>query len=237
MSAKDHPHRILEYARTSRSSCSGKCKKLIHEGRLRYGTQVVVNGHRSVTWRCMACITKKQADNLANDAHESGLTEREFLTVPPPPETGGDGAEPEVFEIFLKYLDAIKREDIKEKNELLRALNNEKGSNPESDPDKCEKEALKTDCHILDAQLKNDIDMIKLLTHDDLKAICFHHRLEHEGTTPDLQRVLHEYYATAPILIHSHHEHDRSHGAHHDQAKRDTHPEYKAEEKPKRQKK
>ena len=84
----EHPHRILEYSPTGRSACRGKCKQQIGEGALRFGVKVEI--HRgedtwsSLSFRCMRCITHRQAVNFFSACDETKHTPKEFLTVPPP---------------------------------------------------------------------------------------------------------------------------------------------------------
>jgi hypothetical protein len=48
---------------------------------------------QSITWRDLKCITKRQADNLIADAGKHKQDVKAFLTIPPPPSSGGDGPE------------------------------------------------------------------------------------------------------------------------------------------------
>jgi hypothetical protein len=194
-SAKDHPHRLLEYATTGLSSCKGKCKAPIKLGQLRYGTQVVVQEHRSMSWRCMGCITKKQADNFLADAEAAGLPPQEYLTVPPPRDAGGDGPEPAVVDTFLQYLSALSAEDHSRSGMLLKELSHHREPQAEPDEKKAEKNAVNLDTHTLDHQLRTDIDLIHLFSHDDMKALCLHHHLAGEGTKPELEQALREFYS------------------------------------------
>lgn len=67
----EHPHRLLEYAPTGRSTCHGHCKSKIGQGELRFGTKVVVQDHESVSWRCIDCVVRPP----------DGATKSLFLTA------------------------------------------------------------------------------------------------------------------------------------------------------------
>ena len=157
---------------------------------MRYGTKFTVQDHDSITWRCLACITHRQAENIRNLAYQQGKSVHAFLTVPP---ADAHGPAPEVVDKFIVYLEALHREDDKRAKELLHELKAEKRT-PKSPANK----VRSTDLHELDAQIKEDIEMLRLqFPVDDLKSLCIHHNLVEGGTRDDVQERLMDFYNQA----------------------------------------
>lgn len=89
---------------------------------MRFGTKVTVMEHDSVSWRCLRCITHRQAENLRNVAADHNTTVHDFLTVPLSGD-GGLGPSKEVVDTFCDYLEALHLEDKKKAAECLKVLN------------------------------------------------------------------------------------------------------------------
>lgn len=154
---------------------------------MRYGTKFTVQDHDAITWRCLACITHRQAENIRNLAYQHGKSVHAFLTVPP---ADAHGPAPEVVDKFIVYLEALHREDDKRAKELLHELAAEKRT-----PKSPAKTTVRTkDLHELDAQIKEDIEMLRQFPVDDLKSLCSHHDLPAEGTRDDVQERLMDFY-------------------------------------------
>lgn len=150
--------------------------------------------HDSVSWRCIKCITHKQAENIRQVASDHKTTVHDFLTVP----VGEHGPPEECVDTFVEYLEALHLEDKKRTASLLKKLNKykaEEGKKPKKTKSKAKKrKAEDVDCHHLDEQIKEDIEMIKLFTVGDLRALLEHHNLPSSGTKPFLVERLEEYY-------------------------------------------
>ena len=194
----EHPHRWFEYAPSERGHCSGKCKELIEQGQLRYGTKLHIQDHDSISYRCLACITHRQAENICSVASDQGLSVHKFLTVPP---SDANGPSERVVAMFIEYLEALHLENQEVAEKLLAQLDQErkpeeevKGKGNKKATSNKKKRDSNVDLHELDAQIRDDQKMLKLFTVADLKSLCVHHDLATSGTKPSLQGRLEKFY-------------------------------------------
>jgi len=199
----EHPHRFLEFATTGRAKCSGKCGKLIPEGTLRYGTKVVIQDHQGTYWRCLRCITKRQAQNLIKDSEIEKKTEHDFLTVAPSLAIGGHGPSEAVVDAFLHYIFALADDDTHTTKETLKELQKHTAKKDmkhdvaearaaaavKAKGDKSPEAKDGVDTKVLDAQVLADPYLIDMFRVDDLRALCEHHGL-HIPKTGVNKRVL-----------------------------------------------
>jgi hypothetical protein len=203
------PHRILDYAPTSRLHCAGHCGKTIPEGNIRFGTMVEIMNHQSMSYRCVDCVTERQAVNLVRIAEGQKQCVKEFLTLPPPPDAGGEGVEDVVADLFVRYVDALIAGDKGVIKNIQQQLHRH---HRRVEGDRAVQVARHTDMHALDAQIRNDLDVMNLLTHDDLRALADHHGIKGpiDGMTkPELELALKEIYAPNDHFDHGpNHVHD-----------------------------
>lgn len=54
----------LEYAKSGRSVCKGKCGRAIPQGAVRFGSSDTSNGYVMTMWRCVHCVTGRQLQNV-----------------------------------------------------------------------------------------------------------------------------------------------------------------------------
>lgn len=151
---------------------------------------MVVKHHEGMSWRCMACVTHKQAENIRTDAANEKKSVHDFITVPP---TDSNGPAEDVVTLFVEYLEALHLEDGKRIRVLRKQLQqSRKPVGSQSTSTKGRKR--NADVHHLDAQLSEDISMVDLFVVADLNSLLEHHGLDVSGTKPQLVERLRRFY-------------------------------------------
>ncbi len=128
-------------------------------------------------------------------AAEKKETLHEYLTVPP---ADASGPPPEVVELFLRYMEALHKQDEDKMKSLLRELHTHRKARDRAEQKKKAGRGKKREPEVsvedLDRQLREDPKMLKLFKVPDLRSLCQHHNIDATGTKPVLTVRLREFY-------------------------------------------
>jgi hypothetical protein len=124
----DQPRRCIEFSQTSRASCKG-CKNKIEQGQLRFGTLVTIQGSSSYQWRCLNCLTARQAANVLVVAAEDATDINAYCKSIARREAA-DGSLPDT---FAEFVSSLASDDKAKSAELLAKL---KALEPAATPSK-----------------------------------------------------------------------------------------------------
>lgn len=172
--------RLLEFSKSGRATCKGKCKESLEKGRLRFGTRTEIDGRPSYQYRCLACITKLQAKNLLDGGLDSG-----FLAF-------GEGLDDDLQALFKRYMTALgSGEDDAESllQQLLKRAGEEKEEKEkEAKESKSKKQkTLRPINEIFEQGQSDGFDSLRL---DELKALLKQAKLPVSGNKTTLTERL-----------------------------------------------
>jgi hypothetical protein len=117
VTAVDQPRRCIEFSQTSRAACKG-CKNKIAQGQLRFGTLVTIQDSSSYQWRCLDCLTARQASNVLLVAAGDATDIKAYCKLIARREAA-DGSLPDT---FAEFVSALASDDKPKSAELLAKL-------------------------------------------------------------------------------------------------------------------
>lgn len=169
--------RLLEYSKSGRASCKGKCKESLEKGQLRFGTRTEIDGRTAYQFRCLGCITKQQAKNLLDGGLDSG-----FLAF-------GEGVEEDLQALFKKYIIALGNGEDEAKT-LLEQLVQKKLEEEASESKTKKQKTLRPIQEIFEQGQADGFDSLRL---DELKALVKKAKLPVTGNKTTLTERLNAF--------------------------------------------
>jgi len=207
---------LFKYSTHKTTYCSDY-KEVNPVGTLRYGFSVdkvyhhPAIHHHGFNWYHIKCVDDKMAKHAISEAASAGKSLKDWLVIPPPPSTGGDGPEGVVVDTFISYLQALAYNvdhndpSSKHSRQLLKVLEEtisflhvdlDKKLRANIDPASQSVAAEIADLSVLDKQIRENKEVLKFLSNEDLKSICTNHSLQYasKDTRKELLEMLWKYY-------------------------------------------